>query len=248
MKNIVLIIVTTLFYVMSYAQDAKHYSLQISPGGTWITTDDHLINSNGGLMGAVITGKMERQLKGNLYYTKGIALAFGQGGTLRHEVGGNLLPTSDLENSEWNNGQKPLSDGTDITYKLRMLEIPLGIKYRIQTESKNAYFIEPTVTPQVRWSMTGAIGNDQITAVEQDLRDDTRKLNAMWGIGIGIEHGVNQDFALIAGLSFHRGIRDLTKNKGIKTPTSTEGVLGESVPENSKAQLNAIRLSFGIIF
>lgn len=237
-----------LFYVLSTAQDAKHYSLQISTGGTWINTDDNLINSNGGLIGAVITGKMERQLKGNLYYTKGISLAYGQGGTLRHEIGGNLLPSSDLDNTEWSEGPKPLSDGTDITYKMRILEIPLGIKYRIQNATRNTYFIEPTMTPQLRWSMSGEISNDEITAIDQDLRGDTKRINAMWGIGVGIEHGVNQDFSLIAGLSFHRSLTDLTKNRGYKTPTISPEELDESVTENSKAQLNAIRLSFGILF
>jgi len=249
MKNIALTCLAVLaFCVLVTGQDAKHFSLTISPGATWFTTDDNQINSNGGLINARITAKMEKQLKGNLYYSKGIGMAFGQGGTLRHEIGGNLLPSSPLDNEEWNDGRKPLVDGTDIEYKLRMLEIPLGIKYKMPTQGYSTYYVEFPLTTHIKVSNQGAISNANIDAVNQNIGPDLHLINWSWGFGGGVEYGINSDFSLIAGISFKRTFFDQIKNNGFKTPTLEEGILGESVRENSKAKLNIIEVNFGIIF
>ena len=249
MKNIALLFLTVLMtYTLGLSQDEKYYSLQISPGATWFSNDDSQINSNGGLVNARITAKMEKQLKGNLYYSKGIGVAFGQGGTLRHEIGGNLLPNSKLDNAEWNTGDKPLVDGTDIEYKIRMLEIPLGLKYKIPTSGYSTYYVELPFTTHIKMSSTGAITNATIDGVDQNLGPDTHLINWSWGIGGGVEYGINPDFALLAGISFHRTLFDQLKNNGFKTPTTNEGELGPAVRENSKARLNFIQLHFGILF
>jgi len=249
MKNIALTCLVVLaFAVLAFGQDAKHYSLTISPGATWFTTDDNQINSNGGLINARITAKMEKQLKGNLFYTKGIGLAFGQGGTLRHDIGGNLLPSSSLENEEWNTGRKPLVDGTDIEYKLRMLEIPLGIKYKMPTQGFSTYYVEFPFTTHIKVANKGAISNATIDASNQNIGPDLHLINWSWGLGGGVEYGVNSDFSLIAGISFKKTLFDQIKNNGTKTITTAEGRLGESIRENSKAKLNIIEINFGIIF
>lgn len=249
MKNIALTCLVILaFCVQTIGQDAKHFSLTISPGATWFSTDDNQINSNGGLINARITAKMEKQLKGNLYYSKGIGLAFGQGGTLRHEIGGNLLPGSLLENEEWNAGRKPLVDGTDIEYKIRMLEIPLGVKYKIPTKGYSTYYLEVPITTHIKVGNEGAISNATIDAIDQNIGPDLHLINWSWGIGGGIEYGINSDFSLIAGVSFKRTFFDQIKNNGFKTFTNEEGQLGESIRENSKAQLNIIEINFGVIF
>jgi len=249
MKNIAILCTVMLsFYGHIGAQDSKHYSLQISPSTTWFTTDDNHINSNGGLFNARITAKMEKPLKGNLYYTKGIGLAFGQGGTLRHEIGGNLLQASELDNPEWNSGPKPLVDGTDIEYKMRMLEIPLGIKYRVPTSGYSTYYIELPFTTHIKVNTEGAISNSTIEAIDQNIGKDVHLVNWSWGLGAGVEYGVNSDFSLIAGISFHKTLFDQLKNNGYKTTSSAEGELLESTRENSKAKLNFIQFNFGIIF
>lgn len=249
MKNIALTcLVLFAFCVSTYGQDAKHYSFTISPGGSWFTTDDNQINSNGGLINARITAKMEKQLKGNLYYSKGIGLAFGQGGTLRHEIGGNLLPNSILDNEEWNAGPKPLVDGTDIEYKLRMLEIPLGIKYKMPTQGYSTYYVEVPFTTHIKVGNEGAITNSTIDAIDQNIGPDLHLLNWSWGLGAGVEYGINSDFSLIAGVTFKKTLFDQIKNNGIQTPTIAEGQFGESVRERSKAKLNIIEINFGIIF
>ena len=249
MKNIALVSLAILsFYATSLAQDSKHYSLQISPGTSWFTTDDNQINSNGGVFNARITAKMEKPLKGNLYYTKGIGLAFGQGGTLRHEVGGNLLPGSELDNPEWNTGDKPLVDGTDIEYKIRMIEIPIGLKYKKPTTGYSTYYVEMPLTTQIKVGTEGAISNATIDAVDQNIGGDVHLVNWTWGLGAGVEYGINSDFSLIAGISFHRSLFDQLKNNGFKTATTIEGAFEDPVSENSKARLNLVQFNFGIIF
>lgn len=249
MKNIALLCLAVLFSIVSgISQDAKYYSFQISPSGTWFNTDDSQINSNGGLVNARITVKMEKQLKGNLYYSKGLGVAFGQGGTLRHEVGGNLLPGSRLSNAEWNTGEKSLVDGTDITYKIRMLEIPLGLKLKIPSSGYSTYYVEMPFTTHIKMGSKGNISNATVDAIDQDLGRDTHFINWSWGLGAGVEYGINPDFSLLAGISFHRTLFDQLKNNGFKTPTLSEGVFGEPIRESSKAKLNIIQLNFGIIF
>lgn len=249
MKNIAILCLLMLsFYASIDAQNTKHYSLLISPSTSWFTTDDNQINSNGGLFNARITAKMEKPLKGNLYYSKGIGMAFGQGGTLRHEIGGNLLPASDLDNPEWNSGTRPLVDGTDIEYKIRMLEIPLGLKYKIPTSGYSTYFVELPFTTHIKVNTKGAISNSTVDAANQNIGRDVHLVNWTWGIGGGVEYGINPDFSLIAGISFHRTLFDQLKNNGFKTVTNAEGQLGESIREKSKAKLNMIQFNFGIIF
>ncbi|MBT8219908.1 MAG: hypothetical protein KJP00_08785 [Bacteroidia bacterium] len=250
MKNIALICCVVLSALCTlYSQNTRQFNFQISPGTSWFTTDDHLINSNGGQVNARITAKLEKPLIGNLFYTKGISLAFGQGGTLRHEIGGNLLPESTFADPALNQGDKPFTDGTDIGYKLRMLEIPLSLKYKLPSTGYSTYYIEgPIITTQVKLGAKGDVDNAVMELVDQNVGPDVHLLNFTWGFGGGIEYNINPDFSLLAGISFHRSLFDQLKNNGTKVITSPEGEIESISKENSKAKMNSIQLSFGVVF
>ena len=250
MKNIALICCFVILWSLDLkGQNSKYFNFHITPAASWFTTNDNLINSNGGLVNAKIGAKIEKNLKGNLYYSKGVSLAFGQGGTLRHEIGGNLLPNSQFDNPELNQGDKPLSDGTDVGYKIRYLEIPLGFKYRIPTSGYSTFYVEgPLFTTQIKLSAKGNIENSVVEAVDQNVAPDVHLLNFSWGFGGGIEYNINPDFSLIAGISFHRNLFDQLKNNGTRVTSTSEGDISGISRENSVAKLNSIQISFGVLF
>jgi len=116
MKKIAFIILLFIlgFQSVAQAQNDIRFGFQVSPNFTWINSNDNTINRDGSNIG------LKLGVMGELYFaeryalTGGLGFAFGQGGALTHETGGNFFKESDLSNPLLNVGQKPLPDGVTL--------------------------------------------------------------------------------------------------------------------------------------
>lgn len=256
-KNLIATVCAMLIcWVMGQSQGENfRLGVQLSPSFNWTTTDDNLINRTGTNLGVTIGAVGEYYFNDNLSLTGGLSLAFGRGGTLLHDIGGNLLPESDLSDDVFNTGDKPLPDGVKIKYTLQHLEIPLGLKFRTKEFGYFRHYVEaPILTWGVRTQARGSIDAGELSVDNENIGKDVNFLNLSWGFGLGTEYAISENNSLQAGLYFNRGFIDMTNDDGRKARDNPDQKPSDPdddfifVREDSKGSLNSITLRLAILF
>ncbi|MDX1476983.1 MAG: porin family protein [Saprospiraceae bacterium] len=242
--------------MMAHAQGENfRLGMQLSPSFNWTTTDDNLINGAGTNLGITIGALGEFYFSEHFSLAGGLALAFGKGGTLRHDIGGNFLVESELSDDVFNTGDKPLPDGVKIKYTLQYLEFPLGLKYRTKEIGYFRYYAElPIISWGIRMQARGAIDAGELSTEKENIARDVNFLNLAWGAGAGIEYALNENTSLQAGLYFQTAFTDMTRDKGRKAMDNPNQQPGDPDDdylfsrEDSKSQLNSLTLRLAILF
>lgn len=235
-----LILAFALFsYTLTFAQDGGvRLGIQASPTFTWLASEDNTINSNGLRVGFKLGPIGEFYFRENYAIISGINLAFSTGGTLTHQIGGNLLPeTATGSNTA---GLDEIPAGSDITYKIQAVEIPLGVKLRTNQIGYLRYYAEIPFIIGIKTQARGDISGTGLETKKENISGDMNLLNVSWGIGGGVEYEISESTSIVGGLTFQGGFLDLTKNNGIQTPGNT--------PEDSKVIMNALNLKLGVMF
>ncbi|MDX1406484.1 MAG: outer membrane beta-barrel protein [Saprospiraceae bacterium] len=249
--------VTCLLANLPVSSQSENFRLgvQLSPSFNWTNTDDNLINRAGTNLGITIGALGEFYFSEHVSLAGGLALAFGKGGTLQHDIGGNFLVESELSDPIFNTGDKPLPDGVEIKYTLQYLEFPLGMKFRTKEYGYLRFFGEvPILTWGIRMQARGAIDAGPLKAEKENIAKDVNFLNLAWGFGAGAEYALNENTSLQGGLYFQRGLTDMTRDKGRKAMDNPNQQPGDPdddyifTREDAKAQLNQLTVRLAILF
>jgi hypothetical protein len=247
MKKIVILI---SFYFLSaslFAQEVS-YGLQFSPTVSWLSSSDDFINGNGAKLGLKLGGFAEYFLNDWFGITGGFGFAISQGGNLIYKTGGNLLPNSNLSDSQFNSGEKPLPDDVNITYTLMLLEIPVSAKYLVTTSNDFDFFAEfPVFTLGLLSRSIGAVQGDGVQLTNEKIGPDVNPFNFSWGFGAGIQKINPSGHTLVGGIYFQKGMADLTKDDGTLVKIQSNGT-SQKESENSKGNMNGIVFKFAILF
>jgi len=227
------------------AQNDFRFGFRLSPSFSWMSTDNNKINSNGTNLGLKLGVLGEFYFRENYAFIGGLGFSFNHGGTLKHDIGGNFWPESNLSSPDLNTGDNPLQDGVNLKYGIQYVEIPFGLKMRTQEFGYLRYFAEiPVFTLGVRSQSRGDISaNGDNNAEKENIKDDVALLNLSWGLGGGVEFGVNESTSIVAGLFFQNGFIDVTNNDATQYFGSDE-----KPREDSKATIKAITLRIGVMF
>lgn len=220
----------------SYERNLR-LGFQLSPTISWMDTDDNAINGNGATVGMRLGMIGEYYFRERYAFISGINFAFNQGGTLKHEEGGNLWSKSDLSDS----ALAALPDGVNLKYHIQYLEIPFGIKMRTKEIGYARYFAEiPLFSLGVRVQARGDVeGTSRLQVERENIIKDVNLFNLNWGFGAGIHYTLSEDTEFIGGLYYQQGFTDVTDNKATKKS-------GEI--EDSKGIIKGITLRIGILF
>ncbi len=244
------------------AQNDFRFGFEASPAFTWLRTDDNKVNNNGSNLGFRLGLIGEKYFAENYAFTFGIGFAFNQGGQLTHDVGGNLLPNSDLSDDLLQT-YPALPDNVNIKYGIQYVEIPFGLKMRTQEFGYIQYFAEIPrfilgLRTQARGDIKGTyLDGNGLNTEKEDVKSDVNPITLSWGLGGGLEYNLNENTALVGGIYFQNSIFDITKNDGIKyTNVDDNGtkdnfeddMYDENEKENSKATLGSITIRIGVIF
>lgn len=210
---------------------------QLSPSFSWMTTDDNLINGNGANVGLKLGMISEYYFRENYAVVTGLNFAFNQGGTLRHEQGGNLWPRSELSNLALDS----LPDGVNLKYHIQYLEIPFGLKMRTKEFGYLRYFAEIPILSlgfklQARGDVSGTAGLD---SERENITEDVNLFNLTWGFGAGVQYALSESTALVGGIFYRQGFSDVTDDAGVRT---------DGTSEDSKGIVKSITIRFGFLF
>ncbi len=259
MKNILFASLLLLSFQPVFGQiEDFRLGVQVTPTFSWIRTNNNLINSNGTNLGIHLGLLGDIVLSETFSVDIGLGLSFNKGGTLRHDIGGNLLPKSELSDHLFNSGTKPLPDDVDIKYSLQYLEIPISLRMRTKEFGYIKYYIEaPILTWGLRTQARGDIDGIGISKLEREnISGDVTIYHLSWGFGAGVEYSISMNNSLIFGIYYNSTLTDITKNAGITektindsgTPNDFTDDLVQTSKEDSKASISGLSLRLGILF
>lgn len=212
------------------------FGAEVSPFVSWMYTNDNKINSNGMNIGLKLGAVSEYFFTENYAITSGLGLSFNTGGTLRHEVGGDLLARSDLSREELRN----LGNGTDIEYHLQYLEIPLGLKMRTREFGYVRYFVNiPVFTFGIPIKARADINAPNVMSNGENVFSDIFFFNMSWGLGGGLEYSLSTETSFIGGVYYQQSFIDLTRDRGMKN---------DGTREDSKGAFGLVSLRLGVLF
>lgn len=246
MKKIISIILGSMVCSLLLAQtNEASFGIVASPTIGWMGSNNNLINSNGVKVGFKFGGMGEYYVTDWMVLYGGAMFSFSQGGALLHKFGGNLLPDSDLSDSKYNTGEKPLPDDTQITYSVQIFEIPMGLRYQIMLPNKsfNLYFAFPEFNMGLIGKSTGKIDATSIRLERENIGRDVKLFNFAWGIGTGLYLPMQGAQYATLGLHLQRGLADVTSNNGSRVLQS-----GQREKIETKETLNSLILKFAYFF
>lgn len=210
---------------------------QLSPTISWMDTDNNAINGNGVNVGMRLGMMGEYYFRENYALISGINFAFNQGGTLKHEEGGNLWSKSELSDTTL----ASLPSGVNLKYHIQYIEVPFGLKMRTKEFGYIRYFAEiPLFSLGVKVQARGDVkGTSRLDVERENIKKDVNLFNLNWGFGGGVHYTLSEDTEFIGGLYYQQGFADVTDNKATKTSGDRE---------NSKGIIKGITLRIGLLF
>lgn len=241
MKKIVLVLsffslLTTFGFGQLDFDKELRLGFQLSPSFSWMATDDNLINGNGTNVGLKLGMISEYYFRENYAIVGGLNFAFNQGGTLRHEQGGNFWSKSELSDS----ALMELPDGVNLKYHIQYLEIPFGLKMRTKEFGYLRYFAEiPVFTLGFKLQARGDVKGTTVDRERENITPDVNLFNLTWGFGGGVQYALSESTALIGGIIYRQGFADVTDDGGFKL---------DGTPEDSKGVIKSITIRFGFLF
>ena len=253
MKKIAVAIFFFVFLNASlFAQDAFQkfrFGIQFSPTITWMSSSDKKINSNGTSVGLKLGVIGEKYFAENYAFMFGLGFAFNQGGTLKHDIGGNLWPNSQLSSDVYQKGPA-MPDGVNLDYGLQYVEIPFGLRLRSQEFGYIRYFAElPVFTLGFLTQAKGAVKGTDMDTDKEDISNDVNNFAFSWGLGGGIEYNLGSQTSLVAGIYYQAYTTDVTKDDGVKyTSRDQDGLPLTMSPEKSKGLIRGLTLRLGVMF
>jgi hypothetical protein len=234
--------------------------IQVSPVSSSLSSNDNTITSDGSNAG------MRIGLIGEKYFTENYAIlgsfsvVTNQGGTLMHQNGGNYFPKSNLSDPDLNTGQKPLPDGSRLTYHVNYLEFTTGLKLKTKSIGNKRgiriYADLPMLGAAIALKSSGDIEGSGIDLEGENVGKDLRNILLFWGAGGGIDLTLKNGLTLVGGVSYTQSFTDVTRNngstaldllddKGTTDPSDDEYQIRD---ENSRSLLKGLSLKLGLIF
>ncbi len=214
--------------------DKLNFGAQVSPTISWLSSSHAKVLGGGPDIGLKIGAVGEFAFAKNYYFTAGIGFGLNQGGKLQFPEGGDVLPKSQLSDAVSQDIRHDLPKDTKVDYRIKYLEIPIGLKLRTNEYGYVRYFGEiPIITLSAVTGAKGSINAANLDVNKENIRKDVNTLNAQWGLGGGMEYYFSESNALIIGIYYHQGFFDITSKRPV-----TEG----------KEINHTIALRLGILF
>ncbi|SRR6056297_350457 len=241
MKHQLFIVIISLIFAGGplMAQDSFkniRFGPEVSPQISWMYTNNNQINSAGNNFGLKLGLMGEYYFTENYALTGGLGLAFNTGGTLNHDIGGQLLGRSELSMPNLNT----LDDGAEIKYSMQFVELPIGLKMKTRQFGYISYYAHlPVFTLSILTRSRGDIMASNASATNENISRDTRFFNFSWGFGGGAEYSVSPETSLVFGLYYQQSMIDITRDKG---------TLRTGEEEDSKGSFGIITLRLGVLF
>jgi hypothetical protein len=132
------------------------------------------------------------------------------------------------------------------TYKMRFIEIPIGIKARTKEIGYMRYFFNIGLSAGFRYRAntefaTSVNNTSNITVLNSNSNAFVNAFRGAYFLGGGLEYALSGNTALVGGLTFSNGITNLLKSQNSTNVANTNLA-------DERAILNYLQLNVGILF
>lgn len=203
------------------SQDIQ-FSLWTDPVISWFSSDTRETINDGIRPGFSFGLSFDRYFAENYAFSTGIFMI---------NSGGNLTYRDTIDIS-FRNFTSSLNAGEVITYHLKHISIPLGLKLRTNQIGYLTYFTNIGLDARILIGAKGDIPSQDIEG--ENINEEMNLFNLGFHIQGGIEYSLGGDTALAFGLGYENNFLDSTSGSG-------------NLPDDRVKQ-NFIRFKIGIIF
>jgi len=123
-----------------------------------------------------------------------------------------------------------LPKSTEITYRLRYVEIPLSIKLKTDQFRRKRYWTQLGLSPMINIGSKGDTNDGKLKKV--NINEEINLFNLAMNVGVGFDFDLGGNNAFTCGLLFQNGLIDVT----------TENAL------HDKTILNSLKFRIGVVF
>ena len=164
------------------------FSFVLNPQISWISSDHDQINGKGSLAGYNFGVIMDRFFGDNYAFCTGLTI---------NTTGGKLSYSALGEEAAYTQ-----------TYRLKYIEIPLGLKLRSEDIRRTNFYGRFGLSPQINIKA--------VDSNEKNISGDIRLFDLGYHLGAGIEYSLGGKNALLFGLLYNNGFADITKKDGFE--------------------------------
>ncbi|MFW5821566.1 MAG: porin family protein [Bacteroidota bacterium] len=206
MKKYILSIILVFAGIVSEAQGIR-FSFMANPQLTWFSGTDENYQANGSFPGINIGLELDAFFTENYAFSTGISLNNIRGGAIYDDILVYRLGETD----------KILEPGSRMTYGLQYITVPLGLKFKTIEIGYSTYWLNTGLSPM--FLIRSRVSDETDTFSKTDFIDETRFYNMNYFIEGGIEYSLGGNTAFIAGIGYHSGFFDVTKNSSYRLTT-----------------------------
>lgn len=199
MKKIYFIALLALVGLSTTAQEYR-FGIFADPQISWLKTDSKKIESDGIRTNFNVGMAMEKYFAKRYAFLTGISMN-GVGGQLNYKVA-TTIHTSD--------GDKQITAGTGVLYKMQYVSVPLALKFCTNEIGPFTYYAHIGMTNHFLVKAKADI--DKINVSGENVKDEVNFYTASYQIGAGIEYSLGGSAALQFGLTYSNGIIDVLKS------------------------------------
>jgi hypothetical protein len=136
---------------------------------------------------------------------------------------------------------------TRFRHSISYVEIPIGLKMRTQEGGNHIrYFAEPQITFGFLSKAQGAIvGSNNLDQENIVIKSEVSNINLSWGVGGGIEYVIANNTAIVGGVYFQRGFKDVTTDDGTVFDDDKKS---NPRADKSKGVINSLTIRLGVMF
>ncbi len=249
MKKIVLglLFLAVMGFVDLEAQSSKsRFGFQLSPTFSWANSNDNSIATDGTNLGIRIGLLYQYEFAENYAFISGIGISLNQGGTLMHEVGGNLWGNAELSDDRY----RDLANGVQLQYNLQYLEVPLALRMSTAENRDNMrFYVEPGVSLGIITQARGDIEGVDEPTENENINKAVNSFNISYGVGAGVELITNSSVSLLGGIFYNGYFLDFTKDKNsFQFIRDESGAITEMVEEDSRGTIGSITIRLAVLF
>ncbi len=196
--------------------------LNLTPGYTWFQTDNpRELQTRGG------TFAYDAGMKLTFFFQKNYAFSTGifymhTGGKISYNDSVTLMLKEPMD----------IPPDTRIKYSINYIGIPMGLRLHTVSFGYMRYFFEPGI--DFIFSVNPRAGVPAFFDGKEICNDEINFFNIAFHVEAGIEYSVGGGTALTGGLTYMRGLLDITKDAGSKP--------------DDKLVFNTLAIKLGVIF
>jgi len=167
-------------------------SFVVEPQLSWMKPDMEGVESRGNSGGYNFGVVLDRFFADNYAFSTGLTI---------NTTGGKMRYTDNVELAEDEVLPENIPSG-EKDYKLRYIEVPLGLKLRSNDFRRSNIYGRFGLTPQI--NIEARDGNDNT------ISDQIRLFDLGYHLGAGLEYSIGGTNALMFGVVYHNGFTDIT--------------------------------------